>query len=129
MLQFKTIEPSTLELLKGLQGIAGLKTTRLVGGTGLALQIGHRISVDLDLFAYNLQEDFIDLYYLLKLFSLNEMLSFYEKKYNDSSTFLVLKSLTYFEDADLEISPNLFDNQVHWQEMKGLIRSEVQKLI
>ena len=57
MLYFKTVENSTLELLKGLQGLESLKDTRLVGGTALALQYGHRISVDLDLFAHNLASD------------------------------------------------------------------------
>lgn len=51
MLQKETIKDNTLELLKKLQGEETLSTTRLVGGTALALQIGHRISVDLDLFS------------------------------------------------------------------------------
>lgn len=59
MLYFETVESSTLELLKGLQGLDSLINTRLVGGTALALQYGHRISVDLDLFAHNLVADFI----------------------------------------------------------------------
>ena len=49
MLFKETISDSTLELLIQLQSQALLKNTRLVGGTSLALQIGHRISVDLDL--------------------------------------------------------------------------------
>lgn len=52
MLYFKTIEPSTLELLQGLMQEPLLKDTRLVGGTALALQLGHRSSVDLDLFGH-----------------------------------------------------------------------------
>lgn len=50
MLHYETIEPHTLELLKKLQAIPLLRNTRLVGGTSLALQLGHRKSVDLDLF-------------------------------------------------------------------------------
>ena len=50
MLFLKTIEPQTLSLLKRLQALPELADTRLVGGTALALQFGHRISVDLDLF-------------------------------------------------------------------------------
>lgn len=50
MLHYETIEPDTLELLKRLQSQPCLKSTRLVGGTALALQLGHRKSVDLDLF-------------------------------------------------------------------------------
>ena len=50
MLYYKTIAPETLELLKKIQEIELFKKLRLVGGTSLALQIGHRISIDLDLF-------------------------------------------------------------------------------
>ena len=51
MLQASTIKESTLELLKKLQSEPLLATTRLVGGTALSLQIGHRGSEDLDLFS------------------------------------------------------------------------------
>ena len=50
MLQISTIQPSTLELLISLQKVEVLKSTRLVGGTALALQLGHRLSIDLDFF-------------------------------------------------------------------------------
>ena len=50
MLSVRTIEPHTLELLRGLMQEAALSELRLVGGTALALQYGHRSSVDLDLF-------------------------------------------------------------------------------
>ena len=50
MLHHETVLESTLDLLRELQGIPGLKQLRLVGGTALALQLGHRTSVDLDLF-------------------------------------------------------------------------------
>jgi hypothetical protein len=50
MLHLETIEPKTLELLKRLQALQPLANTRLVGGTALALQFGHRVSVDLDIF-------------------------------------------------------------------------------
>ena len=51
MLQFKTIEPHSFSLLKELMGLPFLNQFQLVGGTALALQLGHRISVDLDLFS------------------------------------------------------------------------------
>lgn len=44
------ILPETLSLLKDLQEDEMLADFFLVGGTALALQIGHRFSVDLDLF-------------------------------------------------------------------------------
>ena len=53
MLQIKTVEPSTLALLKELMQIEELQEFSLVGGTALSLKYGHRISVDLDLFSEN----------------------------------------------------------------------------
>jgi predicted nucleotidyltransferase component of viral defense system len=50
MLHSKTVEPLTLAVLKELMGKPYLNSFILVGGTGLSLQIGHRISIDLDLF-------------------------------------------------------------------------------
>ncbi len=51
MLQTGTVKKETFELLKQLQAEPLLATTRLVGGTALSLQIGHRESDDLDLFS------------------------------------------------------------------------------
>lgn len=51
MLQTFTVAPDTLALLKHLQTEPVLRSTRLVGGTALSLQIGHRKSDDLDLFS------------------------------------------------------------------------------
>ena len=51
MLQTSTVKKSTFGLLKRLQAEPLLATTRLVGGTALSLQIGHRESDDLDLFS------------------------------------------------------------------------------
>lgn len=52
MLHKKTdvILPETLQLLERLQSDPALDFFFLAGGTALALQIGHRFSVDLDLF-------------------------------------------------------------------------------
>ena len=50
MLQLSTIDTSALELLKFLMDREEFQNLRLVGGTALALQLGHRISVGLDLF-------------------------------------------------------------------------------
>jgi len=52
MLQISTVQSSTLELLINIQKVEILKSTRLVGGTALALQLGHRVSIDLDLFGH-----------------------------------------------------------------------------
>lgn len=50
MLQTQAVEPALLELLKGLMEVDLFRPFVLVGGTSLALQIGHRVSIDLDLF-------------------------------------------------------------------------------
>lgn len=197
MLHYETIEPQTLELLRKLQRLPSLRNTRLVGGTSLALQIGHRKSIDLDFFGevsvdsivltdelrelgnlvvlkassrihicllnnikvdiidysypwleesvycdnLNLgglkdivamklaaitgrgtKKDFIDLYYLSQRYTLSEMLSFYEQKYPDGTAFMVLKSLSYFDDAEHEPSPFMLD-KVDWPEVKKHILS------
>lgn len=51
MLQTGTVKASTLRLLKELQAEPTFVSARLVGGTALSLQIGHRESDDLDLFS------------------------------------------------------------------------------
>ena len=56
MLSLQTVLPHTLELLRQLMAEPLLAKMRLVGGTSLALQYGHRHSVDLDFFGH-LDED------------------------------------------------------------------------
>ena len=50
MLHYEAVEPGTLGLLKNLMGFKPLNSFLLVGGTALALQLGHRKSEDIDLF-------------------------------------------------------------------------------
>ena len=52
MLHTETVLAGTLDLLRKLQSLEGLAGLRLVGGTALALHLGHRKSVDLDLFGH-----------------------------------------------------------------------------
>ena len=194
MLHYETVEPHTLELLNSLMKISIFENLRLVGGTSLSLQIGHRKSIDLDLFGKadlteidiskaisplgevkllkktpniyiylingikvdfvnypypwlenqilfdgirlatkkdiaamklsaiagrGTKKDFVDLFYLLKDYTLADLLSSFKQKYHDGSEFLVLKSLTYFEDAnDGEIE--MFDNY-GWKKIKQFI--------
>lgn len=51
MLHYQGIEAGTLDVLKRLVELAELEPFALVGGTGLALQSGHRLSIDLDFFS------------------------------------------------------------------------------
>ena len=73
------------------------------------------------------KKDFIDLYFLLEKFSLAEILSFYTQKYHDGSVFMVQKSLTHFEDADLQQQPKMFLD-FDWETCKQKIIEEVLKL-
>ncbi len=62
MLHKETVEPGTLELIEKLQTDLIFEDFYLVGGTALALQIGHRTSIDIDLFT---RSD-IDIVYLIE---------------------------------------------------------------
>jgi len=53
MLHKETVNAATLELIKRLQSDLLFRDFVLVGGTALSLQIGHRISVDIDFFTRN----------------------------------------------------------------------------
>ena len=202
MLYLQTIHPDTLELLRKLSLLPELSQMRLVGGTALALQYGHRQSIDLDFFGemtntpdeiinkmsefgdcvvlnnqksilqlvvsgvkvdvidYSLykwidspvcenglklasiqdiaamkinaiegrgsRKDFIDVYMLLKQYSLDEILGFYKQKYPNYSIFRALLSLTFFEDAERESMPiMLIDDS--WEQMKNNILSVVEE--
>lgn len=203
MLHYETISPSTLELLKSIQSIPFLQDTYLVGGTALALQLGHRKSIDLDIFgsisassseirqtlsakhsvqvlkesanidiylvdgvkvdfvnySYGLiqpvivqdnlrlaaiediaamkiaavigrgtKKDFTDLFFLLKRYSLKEILGFYSSKYPDGTLFIALKSLTYFEDAESDPMPEMLENVI-WAQIKESVSSSVRSYL
>lgn len=203
MLHYETIEPSTLELLKRIQKLEIFRDLRLVGGTSLALQYGHRRSIDIDLFgkldanefeiseelkslgevrllqktkltfiylingiktdiisfSYDWLEDtlmsdgirlagkkdiaamklaavtgrgtrkdFIDIWFLLKEFSLKQMIHFYSTKYPDGAEFLVLKSLGYFGDAEKDPMPDMLDD-VTWDKIKTGIKDSLQEYL
>ena len=168
MLQIGTVAPDTLELLKKLQSISDLSDTRLVGGTALAFHLGHRLSIDLDLFGNFEQEtitetlksesfnsfsvlkeskfmkdiaamkiaaitnrgsrkDFIDLFFLLKIFDLADILEFYQSKYFDANTFFAIRSLSYFVDAEKDEMPKMLI-PTSWEDVKEKIIAEVRKI-
>ena len=74
MLQFHTIEPATLDLLKKISSHPVFFNHRLVGGTSLALQFGHRLSIDLDLFS-SLETDFEEILMTISSFGRVEVVS------------------------------------------------------
>ena len=69
------------------------------------------------------KKDFVDVYFLLQHFSLSDLIRFYEQKFYDGSVFLVLKSLVYFEDADMEQMPIML-HDFSWEQIKTKIRKE-----
>ncbi len=197
MLQKSTVTGATYTLLVQLMDDTNFKDFYLVGGTSIALRIGHRTSIDLDLFTqkdfdinelrthlaqnYNFQssfeskntlkgfidgvfidcitynypfirpietydnnrirmlsledivamklsaitdngtrvKDFVDIAYLSTKFSLNDMLSFYEKKYTGTTILSPLKALLYFSDIDFETEEvQLLNNSFNWKKIK-----------
>lgn len=50
MLHKETVKPGTLDLIHQLMKDQQLNSFYLVGGTALSLRIGHRESIDIDLF-------------------------------------------------------------------------------
>lgn len=73
------------------------------------------------------RKDFVDVYFLLKKYSLTEILDFYKKKYPNYSDFRALMSLTYFEDAEMQPMPKMFD-KTPWEEMQATILKEVRSI-
>lgn len=203
MLQFQTVESNTLELLKSLMQKEYLDSFFLVGGTALALQLGNRKSVDLDMFSntdfssnelltsllsdYPIvvnnqrsqtlistindvkvdfikfhypfirpfvvmenirmasiediaamkldaitgrgsKKDFYDLFFLLQRYSIDDLFSFYIEKYPHQTTFHVARSLTYFDDAEIQPNPIVFDKTLTWEGVKHKIISTIQGL-
>jgi len=53
MFQLHTVDPLTYKLLKSIQSDSEFDEFVLIGGTALALHIGHRVSIDLDFFRYS----------------------------------------------------------------------------
>jgi hypothetical protein len=201
VLYFQTINEKLHRLLIAIQG--DFPNVRLVGGTALALQYGHRESIDLDFFGeveeeseaifqklskhgkvqiiksslnikifsvdgikvdfvnYNYEwidqavveqgitlasdkdiaamkiaaitgrgskKDFVDLYFLLTHYTIGEILEMYENKYPEASLYLALKSLTFFEDADIQPNPKMFSD-IQWDAVKNKIRSVANEYI
>jgi predicted nucleotidyltransferase component of viral defense system len=74
------------------------------------------------------KKDFYDIYYLLPYFSVKEMILLFKEKYKDHEVFTVYKSLLYFEDADREPEPVLFE-KIGWQQVKDKISMEVKSFL
>ncbi len=70
------------------------------------------------------KKDFIDMNRLLQIFSLKEILDMYMQKYPDGSLFIAIKSLSYFEDAESDPMPFMFDD-TDWGVVKANIREAI----
>ena len=97
MLQTATVERGTYELLKKLMKDDMLSDFLLAGGTNLALQIGHRQSVDLDLFSFN-------------SFDALKLESYLQKKYNlvTLRTFNVNTVIGYIDSIKIDIVAHIY---------------------
>ena len=94
-------------ILAGVKDIAAMKIAAVIGrGT---------------------KKDFIDLFFLLRHFTLQQILDLYMQKYPDGSMFIAMKSLTYFEDAEPDPMPVMFES-ADWENVKNTIRKAVANL-
>jgi hypothetical protein len=199
MFHLHTVDSNTLGLLRNIQAQPELSETRLVGGTALALQLGHRKSIDLDVFglwdtslelgeilsrcgqvhvehttkmirtyfvesvkvdivyypykwldpvilhenirlatirdiaAMKLEavnnrgskKDFMDVAFLLEHFSLRELVGLYREKYPASNDYMILRSLVYFDDAEVEPIPMML-KPLTWEAAKERISDAVR---
>ena len=70
------------------------------------------------------KKDFIDMFFLLKRYTLEEIFTFHTRKYGTglSNQYHLLKSLVYFADAEAEATPVMI-NRLDWDDVKKQIVS------
>lgn len=204
MLHTEVLEPGTLGILKAVLDCDTFDSFNLVGGTALALQFGHRLSIDLDFFTsspfdkelakaelieigdwitnsenkiglrgelngikmdfvtypYPLLEpttvldgvrmlsqadisamklsavtnrgakkDFYDIFFLLKQHSFAQLCEWYKQKFRTNNLFMLLKSLTYFDDAEATGMPVLLGKEPGWDVVRKTLLSEVDRYV
>ncbi|MFA6159462.1 MAG: nucleotidyl transferase AbiEii/AbiGii toxin family protein [Parcubacteria group bacterium] len=76
------------------------------------------------------KKDFVDLYFLLEKYSLEELLSFFEKKYSQIkfNRLHILKSLIFFNDAQIEPDPIMLKN-ISWDKIRNGIEKNVERMV
>lgn len=67
------------------------------------------------------KKDLIDLFYLLKEQTLESIISDYTLKYGVDTTMMIRKAIVFFEDADIQPMPHMFDT-IDWEEIKTTIK-------
>lgn len=73
------------------------------------------------------KKDFIDIYFILKEFTLEKIFKDYYKKYKLNNKYLLLKSLVFFDDADQQPMPIMYD-KITWEEIKKEIIYKVKQI-
>ena len=202
MLHKETVTAGTLDLIHRLMDDANLQQFHLVGGTALALMLGHRISIDIDLFTdkefdtaqmvkhlsanyetelkstgknsisgflegikfdliahqypyvkpvINLEgirmlslhdiaamkvnaivgngtriKDFLDVHFLLRNITYEEMINAYLKKYPDVSANMARSSLLYHKDIDFTIPVTMIKDGLKWKDVDKSMRSAIR---
>lgn len=76
------------------------------------------------------KRDFIDLYFLAKEFSMEQMFKFYDQKYKCLKThkYIIIRSLNYFDEAELEEENPKMIKKVSWDEVKKFFQEQTIKL-
>jgi hypothetical protein len=199
----ETIDEQTMRVFEKIKKLDILKAFYLAGGTALAIEFGHRKSIDLDFFSkenfssaelkkllpeigkvvvigeedgtlhctvdgvkvsflryeYALlfplvefegvlmaderdiaamkidaissrgsKKDFFDLHVLLKKYQLQELVGFFQKKFNNIQYNMlhILKSLTFFADAEDDPMPMMLVDE-RWEDVKKVIVGKVME--
>jgi hypothetical protein len=201
MLHKETVTAGTLDLIHRLMADEKLTDFNLVGGTALSLMLGHRISIDIDLFTdqkfsgdqlrnhldqfYQAEfksvkdnavtgfiedvkfdlilhpyqkimpiispegirmeslfdiaamkinaivgngsriKDFIDIHYLLKVLSCEQIINSYLNKYPGVSKEMAKLSLRYHKDIDFTTTVTLMDDKLKWKDIEKSINNSV----
>ena len=75
------------------------------------------------------KRDFIDLFFLTKIFPLEKILTYYDQKYEklEANKTHILRSLFYFAEAENDASPQMIQ-PVDWQKLKEFFEKEVEKI-
>lgn len=75
------------------------------------------------------KRDYIDIFFLLRIFSVEEMFSFASKKYPNINLYYSMRALTYFNDIKEEDRrpTKVFDPGFSWEKAKSKIFEEVRR--
>lgn len=75
------------------------------------------------------KRDFVDLYFLAREFSLEQMLGFYDQKYGvlKNHFYTIVRSLDYFAEAEIEDMPDMLI-PVSWEEVKKFFQNQALSL-